>query len=79
MYATFEADIENGVVKGYDATKLPSRAHVLITLLQEVPPRAPSRESKSLRGKLSHYADKALVSLEKSAWATAVMEKHEQS
>jgi len=35
MYATIDADIENGVIKGYDASRLPSHAHVLITLLRD--------------------------------------------
>ena len=33
MYATIEADIENGVIHASQALNLPSRAHVLITLL----------------------------------------------
>ncbi len=41
MYATIEADIENGVIKGYDASRLPSHAHVLITLLPESPTKRP--------------------------------------
>ena len=33
MYTTIEADIENGKLKGAEVGKLPSHAHVLITLL----------------------------------------------
>lgn len=33
MYATIEADIENGFVRTLDASRLPAHAHVLITLL----------------------------------------------
>jgi hypothetical protein len=37
MYKTIEADIENGVVRGTDASQLPAHAHVLITLLSFLP------------------------------------------
>jgi hypothetical protein len=33
MYATIEADIENGVIRSTEASRLPMHAHVLITLL----------------------------------------------
>lgn len=33
MYATIEADIENGFVRTLEASRLPTHAHVLITLL----------------------------------------------
>jgi hypothetical protein len=33
MYTTIEADVENGVIVGKEAKKLPNHAHVLITLL----------------------------------------------
>lgn len=33
MYATFEADIENGRIKHAQVTELPALAHVLITLI----------------------------------------------
>jgi len=33
MYATIEADIENGFIHAVEASRLPPRAHVLITLL----------------------------------------------
>ena len=33
-YTTIEADVENGVLKGGEVNRLPSRAHVLVTLLQ---------------------------------------------
>ena len=38
MYTTIEADIENGIVRSPEASKIPAHAHVLITLLP------PSRE-----------------------------------
>jgi len=47
MYATIEADIENGVIKGYDASRLPSHAHVLITLLREAPKNRPAFGTKT--------------------------------
>lgn len=37
MYTTIEADIKNGQVLGAEAAKLPSQAHVLITLLNSLP------------------------------------------
>ena len=33
MYATIEAEIDNGWIKGPESRKLPAHAHVLITLL----------------------------------------------
>jgi hypothetical protein len=33
MYATIEADIENGVIRSPEASRLPMHAHVLITLI----------------------------------------------
>ena len=33
MYATIEADIENGVIRSTEASRLPMHAHVLITLI----------------------------------------------
>jgi hypothetical protein len=33
MYATIEADIENGFIRASEASGLPTHAHVLITLL----------------------------------------------
>ena len=78
MYETIEADIENGVIKGYDASQLPSHAHVLITLLRIEPSKRPALGAKAFRGMLHRYADKALVEKEKTAWPSSVREKHEQ-
>ncbi len=47
MYATIEADIENGVIKGYDTRRLPSHAHVLITLLRESTNKRPAFGTKT--------------------------------
>jgi hypothetical protein len=33
MYTTIEADIDNGMICGRETSKLPTHAHVLITLL----------------------------------------------
>jgi len=33
MYTTIEADLINGKIEGVEVEKLPSRAHVLVTLL----------------------------------------------
>ncbi len=80
MYATIEADIENGVIKGYDASQLPAHAHVLITLLRGTPKKRPAYGAKTVaRGALKRYADKTLVEMEKSAWPAFVREKHEQN
>lgn len=35
MYTTIEADLENGRLTGAEVGKLPSHAHVLITLLRQ--------------------------------------------
>jgi len=78
MYATIEADIENGVIKGYDTSRLPSHAHVLITLLRGAPNERPAIGTKTSRGVLNRYADKTLVEMEKTAWPVFVREKHEQ-
>jgi hypothetical protein len=47
MYATIEADIENGVIKGCDTSRLPSHAHVLITLLRGAPSKRPAFGTKT--------------------------------
>jgi len=47
MYATIEADIENGVIKGGDASWLPSHAHVLITLLRGAQTKRPAFGTKT--------------------------------
>jgi hypothetical protein len=78
MYATIEADIENGVIKGHDANQLPAYAHVLITLLQTKTDKNPASDAKTTRGALHRYADKTLVEIEKTAWSAFVQEKHEQ-
>jgi hypothetical protein len=78
MYATIEADIENGVIKGYDASRLPSHAHVLITFLREAPKNRPAHAAKTARGSLHRYADKTLVEQEQVAWPSFAREKHEQ-
>jgi len=47
MYATIEADIENGVIKGRDASRLPAHAHVLITLLRGPSNKRPAFGTKT--------------------------------
>jgi len=76
MYATIEADIENGVIKGYDVSRLPAHAHVLITLLRSEPNKRPAYATKTVRGALHRYADKTLFEQEQSAWPSFVREKH---
>ena len=78
MYATIEADIEIGVIKGHDASQIPSHAHVLITLLRSAPNKPPALGIKSSRGALNRYANKTLVELEESAWPAFVRETNEQ-
>jgi hypothetical protein len=50
---------------------------VIITVMDEYV--EPDREArvKSMRGALSHYANPALIPLEKSAWESAAVEKHD--
>ncbi len=52
MYARIEADIENGLIKGHDASRIPSHAHVLITLLRGAPKKMSLGEPMSLGGSL---------------------------
>jgi len=40
MYKTIEADIENGVVRTAEASRLPAHAHVLITFISYLPEEA---------------------------------------
>jgi len=47
MNETIEADIENGVIKGFDAARLPARAHVLITLLHSANNKRPPFGTKT--------------------------------
>ena len=52
MYTTIEADIVNGQVKGPEVGKLPSRVHVLITLLSssgKVRPAFGTHTSKEIK------------------------------
>ena len=81
MYTTIEADVDNGVILGPEAIKIPRHAHVLITLLdkkQDVEPVA-SSEKKSLRGALKKFADLRLLSSEPGAWAGAMEHRHEKN
>ncbi len=58
MYTTIEADIENGKVKSAELQKLPSVAHVLITLLQKPVEKPPDWSViKPLLGKLNLRCD----------------------
>lgn len=49
MYATIEADIENGFVRTSEASRLPAHAHVLITLLSLPTGNAANRKKGSGR------------------------------
>jgi hypothetical protein len=40
MYKTIEADIENGMVRTAEASRLPAHAHVLITVISYLPEEA---------------------------------------
>ncbi len=59
MYTTIEADIENGQLKGAEIGKLPSHAHVLITLLdsQEEQQGKGMYDFSELAGKLKWKGD----------------------
>ncbi len=69
MYPTIEADIENGVIKGYDATRLPPRAHVLITLLRGAQIKRPPFGTKT-SGKIEAAPDafRALTDSDLAEW-----------
>ncbi len=80
MYTTIEADVDNGVILGPEAMKIPRHAHVLITLLdkkKESEPIAHS-EKKSLRGILKKFANSRLLPVEQKAWAEAMEHRHEK-
>ncbi len=53
MYATIEADIENGFVRTVDASCLPAHAHVLITLLSS-PTGGAATKDKDAGGRVPH-------------------------
>jgi hypothetical protein len=56
MYTTIEADIENGQIKGPEAGKLPSHAHVLITLLGSLEKKG-GYDFSAIAGKLKWKGD----------------------
>ena len=66
MYTTIEAGIENGQIKGPEAAKLPSHAHVLITLLDSPAKKRPefgtctSTEIRIAEGALTPLSGKDL-------------------
>ena len=81
MYTTIEADVDNGVILGPEAMKIPRHAHVLITLLdkkQGIDPLVSSGK-KSLRGALKKFADPRLLPSEQGAWAGAMEHRHEKN
>jgi hypothetical protein len=53
MYATIEADIENGFVRTLDASRLPAHAHVLITLLSSPTGNAAAKHKEAV-GRVPH-------------------------
>jgi hypothetical protein len=58
MYTTIEAELENGRVKSAELQKLPSVAHVLITLLQQPVEKKPDWSViQPLLGKLKLRCD----------------------
>ena len=81
MYTTIEADVDNGVILGPEARKIPRHAHVLITLLdkKEGVEQVAYSEKKSLRGVLKKFADPRLLSAEQGAWAEAMEHRHEKN
>ena len=81
MYTTIEADVDNGVILGPEATKIPRHAHVLITLLdkKQVVEQVAYSEKRSLRGALKKFADPRLLSSEQGAWAEAMEHRHEKN
>ncbi len=56
MYTTIEAEIENGQIKGPEAGKLPSHAHVLITLLGAIEAKR-AYDFSAVAGKLKWKGD----------------------
>lgn len=57
MYATIEADIENGVIRSTEASRLPMHAHVLITLIsvsQETPSNVNSDIASTVKTRWPH-------------------------
>jgi hypothetical protein len=77
MYTTIEADIDNGKICGQEASKLPTHAHVLITLLspEAIPKSDEQNRSKAakrephpdIRGKMKLLGD-VLESAPASLW-----------
>ena len=77
MYTTIEADIDNGMICGQETSKLPTHAHVLITLLssEAIPKSDEQKEHKAakrqphpdIRGKMKLLGD-VLESAPASLW-----------
>ena len=44
MYTTIEAEIEDGVIRSTESSKIPNHAHVLITLLSHSQPNNTSKK-----------------------------------
>jgi hypothetical protein len=69
MYTTIEADIENGRVRSPEIRKLPSIAHVLITLLPQ----------KAEEGSIASPQDRAsLLARFAGAWQGDALVREEQ-
>jgi len=78
MYTTIEADIENGQITGSEVGELPRKAHILITVLSEERPNTDKeKQTMTLRGVFSEYADGVLREKEATAWAASMEQKHD--
>ena len=82
MYATIEADIENGRITGCETQALPSTAHVLITWIrssaeEKSPSEVAPAPGRSLRGALKMFSKPGLIQKEKEVWAHTMERKHE--
>ena len=77
MYTTIEADIDNGMIRGQETSKLPTHAHVLITLLspEAIPKSDEQKRHKAakrephpdIRGKMK-LLDEVFESVPASLW-----------
>jgi hypothetical protein len=56
MYTTIEADIENGRIRSPEIRKLPSIAHVLITLLPRKAEEGPIASPQDRAGLMARFA-----------------------
>ena len=78
MYTTIEADIENGIVRSRDASRIPDHAHVLITLLAS-DENKPSTLDATIRGRTPHASIRGKIKILDNVMDTVCRDCRESS